>query len=676
MRFSIQAKIISTSAASLIVSLCVVFFTTMYLMTMAVREETDTRLKGLQHMINEVNTATLVNIEHVGTALSADSNLKEGLLTREHNIVYPIAQALMEVTNTDFITLTDADGVVLARGHSEEYGDNVSNQYTVAQALKGKSGNGVVSGTVVPLSLRASVPVKKDGKIIGTLSIGRIMTEPAYVDWLKELSGTEVTIFHGDTRAMTTIKDASGTRVIGTKMSTQEVLDTVLKAGLPLFTGNNILGTEYSSAYWPIKDDQGNVLGMWFIGLPLDVLSKGERQAAAAAFWVSVGVLVLMLACSALVGYAIARPIKRITHYAQDVARGNRDGEVNVHTRDEVADLARAMHIMVDSLKKSLAEADTQSELAKQKTEEAVAALKEAEHATHLAEQAKRMGMLDAASQLAGVVHVVSSASDQLFTQLSRSEKGAVEQSRRMSDTTAAMEHMNIAVQEVAKSAQDASAVSAATREEAQAGAQVVQKAVTSIQQVQQQSTQLKLDMQHLHENAQAISEIMQVISDIADQTNMLALNAAIEAARAGEAGRGFAVVADEVRKLAEKTMASTADVGKAVNTIQTSADHSMHQVEESVLIIEQATHFANASGEALQRIVEMADTAEDKVRGIVEASAEQSHTNQGIHAAVTQVNTIGEETARIMQEAHQAVEELTRQAHQLSALIEKMQEG
>ena len=114
------------------------------------------------------------------------------------------------------------------------------------------------------------------------------------------------------------------------------------------------------------------------------------------------------------------------------------------------------------------------------------------------------------------------------------------------------------------------------------------------------------LRMAELDDHAKAISQIMGVISDIADQTNLLALNAAIEAARAGEAGRGFAVVADEVRKLAEKTMSSTTDVGNAITAIQHSAGQSIQQVEKAVGNVEEATDFSNRSGEALKEIVGM----------------------------------------------------------------------
>ncbi|MEG1610847.1 MAG: methyl-accepting chemotaxis protein, partial [Bilophila sp.] len=190
------------------------------------------------------------------------------------------------------------------------------------------------------------------------------------------------------------------------------------------------------------------------------------------------------------------------------------------------------------------------------------------------------------------------------------------------------------------------------------------------------QSLALKEDMQKLNEQSQSISQIMGVISDIADQTNLLALNAAIEAARAGEAGRGFAVVADEVRKLAEKTMASTTDVGNAIRSIQQSAAESMTQVDNSAGVIEEATDLANQSGVALQDIVTMVDNTADQVRAIATASEQQSASSEEINQSITQVNTIAGETARAMEEAAKAVSDLAGQAQVLTGLIEDMKQA
>lgn len=369
------------------------------------------------------------------------------------------------------------------------------------------------------------------------------------------------------------------------------------------------------------------------------------------------------------------RPMGRIARYAGQVAQNKHPEALDGYFVAELATLKQALLTMLDNLNRQMEKTIQQSQESEKQAAEAQKLRLQAEE-----QQAVEAGRVKAIQEVA---HQVSKVAEDvaLLTQNVQSiteqvEHGASEQMQYLASTIQKAQVLESTLSQSAALSLHAAQEADTSRGLVQEGNTMVLHTEKGMQSLVKSIDILSEDMRSLSEQSHSIENIMLLISDIADQTNMLALNAAIEAARAGEAGRGFAVVADEVRKLAEKTMASTADVGKAVNTIQTSADHSMHQVEESVLIIEQATHFANASGEALQRIVEMADTAEDKVRGIVEASAEQSHTNQGIHAAVTQVNTIGEETARIMQEAHQAVEELTRQAHQLSALIEKMQEG
>ena len=182
--------------------------------------------------------------------------------------------------------------------------------------------------------------------------------------------------------------------------------------------------------------------------------------------------------------------------------------------------------------------------------------------------------------------------------------------------------------------------------------------------------------MRALAEQARSIDRIMGVISDIADQTNLLALNAAIEAARAGDAGRGFAVVADEVRKLAEKTMASTNDVGNAIKAIQESTAKSMEGVERSVARIGEATELAGQSGSALEEIVATVEATADQVNAIATASEEQSAASEEINQSIVQVNDMSRQTAEAMAEAAKAVSGLAAQAQTLTELIRELKQA
>ena len=414
---------------------------------------------------------------------------------------------------------------------------------------------------------------------------------------------------------------------------------------------------------------------MWFTGQPLGHVVQVRQEALRNSLLATAGITLVFALVAFAMGRLLASPVKRITAYAEAVAEGDLDASLSVRARDETGRLAGALHTMVKTLKTRIAEAGEQSELARQETAKAQEAMGMAEEARHRAESARREGMLAAAGQLEGVVGVVSSVAAGLSAQIEKSERGAAEQASRVTETATAMEEMNVTVAEVARNAGSASEMSAATRQRAEAGAQVVSQAVDSIRRVEKQSLELKDDMRTLSEQAQSIDRIMGVISDIADQTNLLALNAAIEAARAGEAGRGFAVVADEVRKLAEKTMASTHDVGNAIKAIQESTNKSMASVENAVVQISRATGYANDSGLALSDIVATAEATADQIRAIATASEEQSAASEEINANVGQVSSMIGQTAETMAEAAKAVAGLAAQTEDLRALVAQMKQ-
>jgi methyl-accepting chemotaxis protein len=229
-------------------------------------------------------------------------------------------------------------------------------------------------------------------------------------------------------------------------------------------------------------------------------------------------------------------------------------------------------------------------------------------------------------------------------------------------------------VLEVAKSATRSSQTTDSAKAKAEEGAGIVGQAVQSIGEVQAKAQEIKADMDALGRQASSIGQILNVISDIADQTNLLALNAAIEAARAGEAGRGFAVVADEVRKLAEKTQTATKEVGEAIRGIQAGAEKNIGNVDRAVNSIEEATSLATASGQALGAIVGLIDSASDQVRSIAAASEEQSSASEQINRSIEEVSTISTQTAQTMSEAARAVSGLAEQAMVLKNLVQHMQ--
>ncbi|EHJ46701.1 methyl-accepting chemotaxis sensory transducer [Solidesulfovibrio carbinoliphilus subsp. oakridgensis] len=391
-----------------------------------------------------------------------------------------------------------------------------------------------------------------------------------------------------------------------------------------------------------------------------------------------VGATLLGVAVCLIIIRGVSRQLGEDPGYLFEMASRIAAGEMDMRFKEHTGEggVFAVLKQMVANLKQKIAEADKKTAEAAEEAQKARAATQAAEEARVQAENAKAEGMLQAADRLSSVVHIVSSASEQLSAQIEQSSQGADHQSRRLAETATAMEEMNATVLEVARNASEATDTSERAKNKAQEGAAIVGRVVAGIGQVQNQSLELKADMTTLGQQAEGIGHIMNVISDIADQTNLLALNAAIEAARAGEAGRGFAVVADEVRKLAEKTMTATKEVGDAIMQIQSGTRKNIDTVDRTVKNIEEATGLAQASGEALAEIVANVDQSTDQVRSIATASEEQSAASEEINRSVEEVNRIASETMDALRQSAQAVADLAQQAQELNAMVQEMQGG
>ncbi len=282
--------------------------------------------------------------------------------------------------------------------------------------------------------------------------------------------------------------------------------------------------------------------------------------------------------------------------------------------------------------------------------------------------------IIEVASEAMGISRQVAEASKELSAQVGQVSHGTEIQRDRVNSTATAMEEMNATVLEVAKNAGLAREQAETTQQKAKEGSEIVRHVIDAIRQVEGASRELDTNMRELGAQAENIGGVMNVISDIADQTNLLALNAAIEAARAGEAGRGFAVVADEVRKLAEKTMSATSEVGNSITGIQAATTKNIDRVAVAAERAGKATELASTSGEALTEILNLASGNAALITSIAAASEQQSATSEEINHAVEEIHRIAADSSEGMHDAASAVQGLARLSDDLKVLLDRLQ--
>ncbi len=277
------------------------------------------------------------------------------------------------------------------------------------------------------------------------------------------------------------------------------------------------------------------------------------------------------------------------------------------------------------------------------------------------------------AQRATAVAERLASAAEELSAQVEQTRAATETQRARTGETARAIDHMSAAIVDVARNAASTSELAQDARASAGDGATQMERAQRAIFSIRDQTSALTRDMSQLGDHAEKIGDVLRVITDIADQTNLLALNAAIEAARAGEAGRGFAVVADEVRKLAEKTMHATKEVAGVVQAIQTSSHQSRASTDAAAASVDEGVHAAAAAGEVIQAIVSIVEQTADRARDIAAAVEQQSAAGDEISAATGQVSHAADENAAAIEESAKAVSGLARMASDLKSIIEDM---
>lgn len=282
--------------------------------------------------------------------------------------------------------------------------------------------------------------------------------------------------------------------------------------------------------------------------------------------------------------------------------------------------------------------------------------------------------MQDKLRQLIGQILQVSSevrtTSGQVAALSKILEIGSQDQSDKSTLIAAAVEEMAVSIQDVSKQTYSAADASQRAGEDAQQGSQLMQRTVSSIQEMSVVVNHTSDSVIQLGKRSDEIGSVISVIKDIAEQTNLLALNAAIEAARAGEMGRGFAVVADEVRGLAERTSRATKDVGALITSIQQETQQAVTRTQDGTKLVAQGVKLANDAGKALELIVERALAVNNMVNAIAATGVQQAKATQEISQDINVISDIARSSLSQTQDGRAASVSLDQGVQQLEKLL------
>ena len=371
------------------------------------------------------------------------------------------------------------------------------------------------------------------------------------------------------------------------------------------------------------------------IEVQLDVARQtyDEYHALYEKLWL---LIVLAVAGSVAVGAAgslwfirsvVMGPLDEARDFARRIAGADLSSSIRVHRSDEIGQLALALREMQASLRGMV------------------------ELIGHNAER-------------------IASSSEELSASSGHIAEASEEQSRAASSMAAAVEEMTVSINHVADFAADARRMAEESGAASREGEQVIGDVVADIGRIADSVDQASGVVRELGSHSREIASVVNVIREVAEQTNLLALNAAIEAARAGEQGRGFAVVADEVRKLAERTAASTQDIARIVELITTGTERAVGSMEHQVEEVKSGVALAARAGETIGLINAASAKVVAAVGEISLALGEQSSASTEIAQNVERIAGMGEQNSGAVRESAAAARDLAALAAELQQAV------
>lgn len=372
-----------------------------------------------------------------------------------------------------------------------------------------------------------------------------------FIDDIAAKTGIEVTFFYNDTRLVTSLKDADGKRILGSKAG-DFLVENVLQDGNEVFTNRVLVdGTFYFGYYVPVhQNNSDEIIGMVFAGMPVKEIYASLNLITMIFTVAIVVILVIAVIGCLLVSRGIAKSIRNSMDVVKQISEGNLNVEIEqsmLDRKDEAGALSCNTQTLIDSLSAMIGKISNNTMTLNASSEE-----------------------MNAAAGQAG--NAVGNINDDLHNMLT----GAVEQTGNAQNIKNSIHNMNIHLEKTLGEVDHLSDETKAMLDARNDVDKSLNQLDASNQDVMTEVENIQKQTQQNNESVEKIIAAVSYISDIADQTNLLSLNASIEAARAGETGKGFAVVAEEIGKLANQSNEASTEISELVNLLSYNSNQTM----------------------------------------------------------------------------------------------------